>query len=394
MRLFIVQYAGDYRETFLRFQQGGQETYYAQKYSVDVVAQLAKQCEEVTTLCLLTQESYNEVLEPGLRAIGAGFRENVLIKPIIELLERQQPTHLVIRTPIPELFQWAIKKKVKTLATLADSFRNKNFKNKVKNYFLTKLLNHQQIEWIGNHGIDSCLSLRDIGVNPNKLIPWDWIHEISPESFSPKNIDQKKENWDLIYVGSVVQAKGVGDILEAVSQLKAQNVSVKLKIVGGGDRTDFQQQSTQLQISDRVEFTGLVPNHAIIHLMREADLVLIPSRHEYPEGFPMTIYEALCSRTPIVASDHPMFQSKLKHEQTAAIFPAGNSEALANCIKKLLSDPPLYRNLSVASSQTWKSLQIPVKWADLIDRWLDNSSESQAWLFNHRLSSGIYRFED
>jgi len=33
--------------------------------------------------------------------------------------------------------------------------------------------------------------------------------------------------------------------------------------------------------------------------MAEADAVLIPSRRTYPEGFPKTINEGLCSRTPL-----------------------------------------------------------------------------------------------
>ena len=124
--------------------------------------------------------------------------------------------------------------------------------------------------------------------------------------------------------------------------------------------------------------------------MRKADLVLIPSRHEYPEGFPMTIYEALCSRTPIIASDHPMFQNFLIHRVNAMIFPAMNSKALAEIIQKVLSDATLYNSLSLAAPEAWKQLQIPVKWADMIHRWLNHSAENQNWLFAHTLASKGY----
>lgn len=40
MRLLIVQYACDYREAFERFAEGKGETDSAQKYSVDVVAEI------------------------------------------------------------------------------------------------------------------------------------------------------------------------------------------------------------------------------------------------------------------------------------------------------------------------------------------------------------------
>jgi glycosyltransferase involved in cell wall biosynthesis len=124
--------------------------------------------------------------------------------------------------------------------------------------------------------------------------------------------------------------------------------------------------------------------------MIKADLVLIPSRHEYPEGFPMTIYEALCSRTPMIASDHPMFQNFLIHGVNAMIFPAMNSKALAEIIEKVLSDATLYNSLSLAAPEAWKQLQIPVKWADMIHRWLNHSAENQNGLFAHTLASKGY----
>ena len=390
MRLLTIQYAGDYREAVQRFAEGGVETYYAQKYSVDAVAEIGKEIEESAVLCCLTTQPYNELLQNGVRAIGAGFNDKIHTQKLIQLIESTNPTHLIVRTPIREVFVWAIKNKVKTIAILADSFSRQGVRNKIQNYRLSNLLNNNQINWVFNHGINACLSIRDIGVNPNKIIPWDWPYFVTPDSFSPKALREEEKKWCLLYVGSVTESKGVGDVLDALAQLRAKNFPVKLQIAGRGEMDVFHQKVKQLQIEDDVEFLGLVPNNKVVHLMREADIVLIPSRHDYPEGFPLTIYEALCSRTPIVASDHPMFQNNLKHGVNAMVFPASNSIALSECIEKLLSAPELYQSLSIASSDAWNRLQIPVKWADMINRWLDDSPENQQWLFEHRLSSGRY----
>lgn len=390
MRLLIVQYAGDYREAAQRFAEGGEETYYAQKYSVDAVAEIGKQIEEAVVLCCMTTEPYNEILPNGVRAIGAGFNKEIQVKKIIELIEDQKPTHLIVRSPIREIFRWAIKNQVKTIAILADSFSPEGVRNKIKNYWLANLLNNDQVTWIFNHGINASLSLKEIGTNPNKIIPWDWPALVTPDNFQPKILRRNVDKWNLIYIGSITESKGVGDILEAIEKLRDNNLPVNLKIAGGGETEAFINKAKQLKIEDCVEFLGLVPNKAVVHLMREADLVLIPSRHEYPEGFPMTIYEALCSRTPIIASDHPMFKNKLKSGINAMIFKSGNSISLSACIDKILSAPELYQNISVASADAWNNLQIPVKWADMINRWLDDSPENQQWLFEHSLSSRHY----
>ncbi|MEG4334961.1 MULTISPECIES: glycosyltransferase family 4 protein [unclassified Microcoleus] len=391
MRLVIVQYAGDYAEAFDRLAKGGSETYYAQKYSVDAVTEMAKRAESVTVICCMTPEFNDRVLENGVRAIGCGFNYKIDTQKLIELIAQQKPTHLVMRTTFPDIFKWAIKNKIKTIAVFAESIATTTWRNKYRNYFLSQLLNNKQIEWVGTYGITSSFLFQQIGVKADKIIPWDFLLETNPGSLSPKTIPADIKKIQLFYAGSLIQSKGVGDILRAVAKLRERNnISVHLKMAGKGEEEFFAQRVEELQIKDCVDFLGIVPTQSLEPLMRESDLVLVTSRHEYPEGFPLTIQHALRTRTPIVASDHPMFKTHLKHGINSMIFEAGNSLALAECIEKVISDSALYHNLSVASHSTWQELRLPVKWADLIDRWLDDSPESKQWLFEQRLASAAY----
>jgi glycosyltransferase involved in cell wall biosynthesis len=391
MRLLIVQYAGDYREAFQRLAEGGDETYYAQKYSIDAVTEIRQRVESATVICCLTETPYDEVLANGVRAIGAGFHQQINVKKLIELIAEQQPTHLVVRTPIREVFTWAREQRVRTIGVFAESVSTSaSLRSKLRNFLLANLLNHRQIEWVATYGITSSLLFQKIGVKPEKIIPWDFLLDKDSGSLSHKTLQDNGKTWQLFYAGLLVPSKGVGDILLAVANLKKRGILVKLKIAGKGEKEFFVNLAEQLQIQDCVEFIGTVPTHTLEPLMRESDIILVASRHEYPEGFPLTIHHALRSRTPIVASDHPMFKTNLKHGINAMIFEAGNSVALAKCIEKLLSDSALYNRLSAASSSTWDELRLPVKWADPIERWLDDSPESKQWLFEHRLASGRY----
>jgi len=390
MRLLFVQYAGDYREAFQRFAAGGGETYYAQKYSVDAVTDIAKQIEEVTVLCCMTKEPYNEVLENGVRAIGAGFDKDIQINTLLKLIEEQKPTHLIVRTAKREIFRWAVSKKVRTMALFAESISQRGLRSKLRNYLLADLLNNKQVEWVAAYGVNSAVLFQQIGVKADKIIPWDFIVTETPDSSPPKSLQRYQKDWQLFYIGSMIEAKGVGDVLEALAKLRSKNFPVSLKIAGRDENEYFLNKARQLQIEDCVDFLGLVPNNTVLPLMKEADVVLVPSRHEYPEGFPLAITHSLCARTPIIASDHPMFLDNLKDGLSAMIFPAGNAGALSECIEKLLSNPELYWSLSFASKEAWDRLQIPVKWAELINRWIDDSPENKQWLFEHRLSSGQY----
>jgi len=389
MRILLVQYTGGFREAVNRLREGGEETYYAQRYSVDTIAHIGQQVEEMAALVCITPDRYDEMLPNGIRAIGAGFDKSWRNQDLITLIEAQKPTHIILTFPSREVLQWAIRQRIPTIAVLADSFPLDGWRNKWRNYRLARLLNHKQIEWVGNHNINSSLSLQAIGVNPDKIIPWDWVSVVTPEAFAPKHLSTSG-TWRLAYVGTISQTKGIGDILEAIAILKARNIDVTLKLAGRGDVDAFKQQAQRLGIANAIDFLGLVPHPKIVHFMRDADAVIIPSRHEYPEGLPMTIYEALCARTPIVASDHPMFCGKLTDGVSAVVFPAQTPLALADSIEKLLTHPTLYYQLSQASGAVWQQLQIPVKFADVLNHWLFDAPTAKPWLANYRLASGLY----
>jgi glycosyltransferase involved in cell wall biosynthesis len=389
MRVLLVQYTGDFRETVNRLHEGGEETYYAQRYSVDTIARIGRQVEEMATLVCITPNRYNEVLQNGIRAIGAGFNESWRNEDLIALIEAQKPTHLILTFPSRGVLQWAIRQRIPTVAVLADSFQLDGWRNKWRNAQLARLLNHKQIEWVGNHNLNASRSLEAIGVSPAKIVPWDWLPVVTPDAFAPKHLGTSG-TWQLVYVGTIAQAKGIGDVLEAIAALKARKMDVTLKLAGRGHIDAFKQQAERLGIADVIDFLGLVPHHKVVRLMRSADVVIIPSHHEYPEGLPMTIYEALCARTPIVASDHPMFRGKLRDGVSAVIFPAQTPLALADSIEKLLTHPDFYHHLSQGSSEAWQQLQIPVKFADFLNHWLFDSPTEKPWLANYRLTSGIY----
>ena len=390
-RLLIVLYAGDYREAYYRLANGQSETYHAHRYAIESISKLGKQIDEAAVLCCYSKEPYNELVEPGFRVIGTGFDRNQAAKDIIQHIEAQQPTHLVIRAPIKDVLKWTITHKVPAITLLADSFQNRSLRQKFRNHRLSNLLNNPHIEWVGNHGINACRNLEAIGVNPEKIIPWDWVYSVTPEQHSPKHLRQKQDFWELIYVGSISKAKGVGDLIEAVSILKRRGIPVKLKIAGKGDLAPFYQRIAELKLSAEVCFLGLVAHSSVIKLMRDADFVLVPSHHEYPEGFPLTIYEGLCSRTPIIASDHPMFRNNLVHCQNAFIYPAAQPQEIANSIMALIDNPDLYYRLSKMSEQAWQALQVPTKWASVIRQWLLPTPElGSEWLRKYSLKNNLY----
>src|SRR5690606_10997494 len=135
--------------------------------------------------------------------------------------------------------------------------------------------------------------LLDAGISSDKVTAWDFPASTSPHERLPKPHATDRR---VIYVGALSRAKGVSDLIEAAAILDRMAKPIFVDLSGGGDIEQLSQLSRSKGLGDKVQFKGLIENSKIIQAMADADVVVVPSRHEYSEGLPLTIYEALCSR--------------------------------------------------------------------------------------------------
>jgi glycosyltransferase involved in cell wall biosynthesis len=100
----------------------------------------------------------------------------------------------------------------------------------------------------------------------------------------------------------------------------------------------------------------------------------------------MTIYEGLSSGTPVLVSDHPMFRGRVVHLETAVVFAASSPASLFQAARGLAGDAALYRRLSAAAERTCATFFGPLKWDQLVTRWLAGGEADSAWLRSFALA--------
>ena len=384
-RLTMVHF-GDYAEAYWRFANGGPETYYAQKYTVEFIASLvtSKIVESVTSVSL-SKNLHPIVLPNGVRTLGVELYPKGQMarhREIVEAVRQTNPTHLIVTSPNFSLINWGIRSQIPVLPMLADSFRGSGPKEKLKSRLLALLLNSPAIEVVANHSLAASLDIKRIGVDPRKIVPFDWPAIISPRSYDAKNAPPANQTFRMLYVGSVIESKGVGDAIRALSRLRKQGRNIQLTIIGRGDLESFERISATESVQQQVSFLGPKSHNEVIAAMRDHDAVLVPSHWSYPEGLPMTLYEALCTRTPLITSDHPMFALKIRDQYNALVFPERNIAAFANCIDKLMSSPDLYAKLSRDAGYAAEGYLCPLKYDHLISSFLDPMARSQLRKFS------------
>ena len=382
-RLLIVQYAGDYREADRLRRATGEEIYYGHGYVLDRLAALRRVHDEVGILCALAPAD-GEPLDSGVTVIGADANPDRDPAPVLALIARFAPTHLIVFGPMLPLIRWGLSHPVRLGVIMADSFANRYYRW-VRFRTLPRLLNDDRVTLVANHGANAARALVALGVRRDKVLAWDFPHYRSPAD-QPCKSRPLGPRHVLLYVGSISAKKGVGDLVRAIALLQGR-FDLHLNVAGVGATDAFAALAVRLGVGDRVTFLGLVPNGTIPAMMQAADAVIVPSRHSFPEGLPLTLFEGLASRTPVIASDHPMFRGHLEDGESAMLFRAGRPQALADAIARLMTDPALYARLSQGAATAWARMQTPVKWGEMIDRWVRDDAADRVWLAAHSVAA-------
>ncbi|MFH1565749.1 MAG: glycosyltransferase family 4 protein [bacterium] len=157
--------------------------------------------------------------------------------------------------------------------------------------------------------------------------------------------DDTKESFVLLYVGRIVEEKGIGELLEAVALVRKEVENIFLYVVGGGKDLDkFKNLTKELKIEDVVNYVGEVGNREVVNYYNKADIFVYPSLRQ--EGFPMVLAESMFSGVPIIASYIGGIPSAVENNKTGVLVSPKNVSALVSAIKNLYVNPSLRKSIS------------------------------------------------
>jgi glycogen synthase len=143
----------------------------------------------------------------------------------------------------------------------------------------------------------------------------------------------------VFYVGRLVNEKGVHVLLNAIPKILSTFNDVKFVIAGKGPcLNNLIELSQELNIKNRVYFTGFVSEEVLLKLYKCSDIAVFPSIYE---PFGIVALEGMVAGIPVVVSDTGGLKEIVNHKEDGMKFYSENSNSLADCILELLKDDSL-----------------------------------------------------
>ena len=167
------------------------------------------------------------------------------------------------------------------------------------------------------------MRLVPVGVDPDLFKPIDGVTRVPGRLITTASAD--------------VALKGLAFLVEAMAKLRADGHDISLTIIGKPKPGKSMDLIDQYGLAPHIDFVSGVPDERIVELYSEAELAVVPSLYE---GFSLPAIEAMCSGTPLVATDGGALP-EVTGDDGDTVFRCRKGDAghLATVIHEALSHP-------------------------------------------------------
>jgi glycosyltransferase involved in cell wall biosynthesis len=153
---------------------------------------------------------------------------------------------------------------------------------------------------------------------------------------------------------------------KVIARLAPEFPDVHLTMIGhdkgDGSFQDTQRSIRELKISDRVQLTGGVPKTTVADWLQKGDIFLNTSN---VDNTPISVLEAMANGLCVVSTGVGGVPYLLEDKHDALLVPPDNSEAMADAVRRILTEEGLAKRLS----QNGRKKVEQFDWLTILPQW-------------------------
>ena len=196
-----------------------------------------------------------------------------------------------------------------------------------------------------------------IVVKPN-AIDTTWFPRIE------RREPQTDEPFRLVCVNRIEPKKGLLYLVEAIHSLRQRGHNVELHVIGTADNGIQSSQEYKHKLDECISYynlwgvvhlEGQQTQEGVLRFLNMSQVFIAPfieTDYGDKDGIPTALLEAMATGLPIVATDAGSMGEVIQHDREGDVVPQRDSQALADSIARLLTDPQRRKDLGQAAAET------------------------------------------
>lgn len=182
-----------------------------------------------------------------------------------------------------------------------------------------------------------------LSISPNRLVT-------KPNFIKDCGIgDENREDFYL-FIGRLTEEKGIRTLLKAASLY-----NFKFTIIGDGPLG--KEVEAFARENPTISYQGFQPKDIVMSYLKRCKALIFPSI--WYEGFPVTILEAFCTGTPVIASNMGGMKEIIQNRVNGLHFEPGNEKDLVTKIIEIEEENGLEKKLSINARSTYLNKYTP-----------------------------------
>lgn len=149
-----------------------------------------------------------------------------------------------------------------------------------------------------------------------------------------KNVN-KERDYHFIFVGRIVESKGVLQLMSALSKLDLSDKKKKIRVavIGEGQELDkMKSLVSKLPEEVKVDFYGRLDPPEVAVLLNRSITLVFPTMPSWKEASPLTPLEAIACGCRVIAADSGGTKENLA--DLSRLYPSGNEAHLIDALNK------------------------------------------------------------
>jgi glycosyltransferase involved in cell wall biosynthesis len=184
----------------------------------------------------------------------------------------------------------------------------------------------------------------------------------------PPGVTTAPDGATILFVGRLVERKGVGYLIDAVAQLPAA-LQARLVVIGDGpDRPALEARARASGSVHPIEFRGWVTPAALDAAYRSATVFALPAvvdERGDTEGLGMVLLEAMSYHVPVVTTALGGITDIVRDGENGLIVPPNDAAALSAALARLVTDRDMVRHLGAGGLTV---IEERFSWPRIIDQ--------------------------